>query len=127
MRTSFVMLLVMAGFLVGGCASGPVRPARISHVVFLKLVDPAETDALIADCDRLLPRIPGVVSYCAGKHVETGRSTVDSDYDVGLYVGFRTESDYAVYVDHPLHIELVTTWRPRLEWLRVYDVLDETP
>tara|TARA_Y100001933_G_C18730579_1_gene451492 strand:+ start:253 stop:669 length:417 start_codon:yes stop_codon:yes gene_type:complete len=114
------------GACAGGGSSGPTRPARISHIVFFKLEDPSQRDALLADCDRLLPAIPGVVSYAAGRHLDVGRNTVDGDYDLGLYIGFETERDYAVYVDHPNHTELVGSWRDRLAWLRVHDVLDES-
>lgn len=125
-RTALIVLMIAA---VCGCASsGPgLRPARIGHIVFFKLSDPGDRAALVADCDEKLPRIPGVVSYAAGRHLDVGRASVDGDYDVGLYVGFETEADYAAYVEHGLHKELVEAWKPRLEWLRVHDVLDETP
>jgi len=126
-----VLTLLVGGLacVPGGCAGSggaPPRPARIGHVVFFDLVDPADRGALIADCDAKLAKIPGVVSYAAGRHLDVGRETVIDDYDVGLYIGFETEADYARYVSHPLHVELVEAWRPRLASLRVYDILDET-
>lgn len=123
-------LLVLAASLLGACAAGcmgPPRPARINHLAFFKLKDPADAEALIRDCDEKLAAIPGIVSYYAGRHLDVGRTTVDGDYDVGFYVGFMTRDDYDVYVDHPYHKEVVAKWRPKLEWLRVHDVLDETP
>jgi hypothetical protein len=123
------LVTVAALALLAGCAaggSGPARPARISHIVFFKLDDPGRRPELLADCDRLLPTIPGVVSYAAGRHLDVGRDTVDGDYDLGLYIGFETEGDYAAYIDHPNHTELVGAWRDRLEWLRVHDVIDES-
>ena len=130
-RTACLLAVALAGVLgtsgLVGCAEArSLRPARISHVVFFKLEDPGRRAELLADCDRLLPEIPGVVSYAAGRHLDVGRDSVDGDYDIGLYIGFETEADYAAYVEHPLHTELVQTWKPELEWLRVYDVLDET-
>ena len=95
-------------------------------MVFFKLKDPAEAQALIHDCDARLSVIPGIVSYYAGKHLDTGRTTVDDNYDVGFYVGFMTIEDYQGYIEHPNHQAVVSEWRPRLEWLRVHDVLDET-
>jgi hypothetical protein len=95
--------------------------------VFFRLHDPSNDAALIADCESMLAAIPGIVSFYAGKHIDTGRATVDSNYDVGMYVGFMDEGAYARSVDHPSHLALVEKWRPRLQWLRVYDVLDETP
>ncbi|MCZ6734370.1 MAG: Dabb family protein [Phycisphaerales bacterium] len=116
--------------LLGACAAsptGPARPARINHLAFFKLKNPADADELVRDCDRKLATIRGVVSYYAGKHLDVGRATVDGDYDVGLYLGFMTEADYAGYVQHPAPIEVVRKWRPRWRWIRVHDVLDRTP
>ena len=104
-----------------------LRPARISHVVLFKLLDQALADDMLAECDALLPAIPGVISYASGTHLETGRDSVDGDYDGALYVGFMTEAAYAGYLDHPDHVELANRWSPHLEWMRIYDVLDETP
>lgn len=127
---SRALLLALTFVTIGGCAatspSAP-RPARISHVVLVKLTDPADAPALLADSDAMLAGIPGVTAYAAGTHLETGRATVDADYSVGLYIGFESEAAYAGYVDHPAHVAYVAKWRPRLEWLRIYDVLDETP
>lgn len=113
-------------FLLPGCAATPPRPAVINHPVFFTLNDPADTDELIADCDALLPAIPQVISYYCGRPFDSGRDTVDHNYHVGLYVGFNSEEDYAAYVAHPNHVELVTTWRPRIKTLRVHDIADYT-
>ena len=121
-----VLVGLLAGFGSGCGAGGPARPARISHVVFIKLEDPAQRGALLADCDAMLPGIPGVSSYAAGRHLDVGRASVDGDYDVGLYIGFETEADYAGYVAHPDHVAFVERWKPELAWLRVHDILDDT-
>lgn len=105
----------------------PPRPARINHLAFFKLKNPADADELITDCDSQLAIIPGVESYYCGRHLDVGRGNVDGDYDVGFYVGFENEDDYRSYVNHPNHIALVEKWKPRWEWIRVHDVLDETP
>ena len=105
----------------------PRRPARINHLAFFKLNDPADAAALIEDCDRMAAVIPGITAYYAGQHVDVGRPTVDGDYDVGFYTGFETIDDYLEYVAHPEHVALVERWSPRLQWLRVHDVLDPTP
>lgn len=125
------MLLTIAVSMAAGCATAhrgaPPRPARINHVVLFKLKNPADAAELIADCDRLLARIPGIVSYFAGPPLDTGRATVDGDYHVGFFVGFQTEDDYANYVQHPQHIAAVNKWRPRWQWIRVHDVIDDSP
>jgi hypothetical protein len=130
LRTLAVWIILV---IVAGCAAAPSatmpprppRPAAINHFVVFKLNDPADADQLIADCDRYLATIPGVVSYFAGRHHEVGRPTVYSDYDVGFFVGFDSDEDYAVYVDHPDHVRVVNKWRPRWQWIRVYDVFDD--
>lgn len=133
--TTFIPLcaiLMMVLFTAGGCATSSAsqtdkRPATINHVVFFILNNPADRAAVIADCDRLLATIPSVTSYFCGEHLDTGRATVDASYDVGLYVGFDSLEGYTEYVDHPQHIELVTTWRPKLKQLVVRDIFDDTP
>jgi len=113
--------------IANGCASQAPRPAVINHVVFVELQDPADRSELIADSDTSLAVIPGVVSYAAGPPLDTGRGTVLSDYDVGLYIGFDSTEAYSRYVEHPSHTAFVTRWRPRLRALRVYDFVDRTP
>lgn len=116
-----------------GCASHGIAPraasrtARINHVVFMVLADPADAPALLADCDDLIPTIPSVTTYFAGPHYDSGRATVLDDYDVGLYVGFEDQAGYDAYLVHPNHLELVETWRPRVEALLVRDIVDDTP
>ena len=117
------MFLVLVG-LIGACSSSKQTGPTINHVVFIKLGDPADAVALMDDCDRLLPTIPGVHGYWCGQHGEYGRSTVDGDYDVALYVGFKTSDEYATYVDHDNHVELVQSWKPKFEWIRVHDVVN---
>ena len=108
--------------------TGPTRPARINHLAFFQLKNRGDAAELIADCDAQLSKIHGVCSYYAGKHLDTGRGVrVDGDYDVGFYVGFNSEEQYAAYVDHPSHVAIVEKWRPRWEWIRVHDVIDESP
>jgi hypothetical protein len=125
--------LVMMTSFVACRSSSPstqqiLRPARINHLAFFKLRDPADAAELISDCDDKLSKIPGVCSYYAGQHLDTGRGgRVDSNYDVGFYVGFVNEKQHEAYVSHPDHLALVEKWRPRWEWIRIHDVLDETP
>ena len=104
-----------------------VQSGWINHVVFIKLTKPKHMDRLIDDCDRLLPPIPGVHGYWCGQHGDFGRATVDDNYDVGLCVRFRTADDYAFYVEHENHVELVQSWKPHMEWIRVHDVVSDTP
>jgi hypothetical protein len=120
--------LLLLALLLTACASTstPARPAQINHLAFFVLQDPDDARELIADCDAMASAIPGIVAYYCGTHLDTGRETVDGDYDVGFYVGFDSVEDLRAYVENPNHLALVTKWRPRLSSLRVHDVLDET-
>ncbi len=121
-------LCVLATLMTLGCAPKPqaARPGRINHPVFFKLNNPEDASALIAQCDRELSTIPGITAYYCGRPLDTGRSSVDLDFDVGLFVAFDSEDDYMNYVAHPLHRKLVEEWRDRLQWLRVHDIVDPT-
>jgi hypothetical protein len=104
------------------------RPALINHLAFFRLKNPQDAAELIADCDASLGTIPQVVAYFCGRHLDTGRGErIDSDYDVGFYVGFLSQADYTTYVEHPRHKEMLAKWQPRWEWIRVIDVADTTP
>ena len=132
-RSSSRTLVSMAALvcLAAGCTpnpgTGPARPALINHPVFFQLVDASEAAELIADCDTWIAEIPGVASYYCGRPFDSERESVDTDYDVGLYVGFASAEDYMAYVEHPVHVRLVEKWRPRLRGILVRDVIDETP
>ena len=132
-RSVLAAMLLVAALPLTGCACGcrsadtgmPPSPAAISHVVLFDLHDPADADELIVDCNEQLATIPGIASFAVGRHLDTGRGHVSSDYHVGLYVGYETEADYAVYVDHPIHVALIEKWQPRWNSIRVFDFLDE--
>jgi len=129
----FALILIISGCASNRDIRSPTaasvspRPAPINHIVFFNLKNPADADELIADCDRLLATAPGVVSYFAGKRLDTGRANVETDFEVGFYIGFQTQADYAAFVNHPDHVAAVKKWKPRCEWIRIHDVVDDTP
>jgi|GEM_PF-962796 len=101
----------------------PHRSALIHHVVLVRLNDPADLAAFTADCDRLLPSIPGVEEYWRGTHLDTGRPTVIGDYSLMLHVAFADRETYRAYLAHPSHVELGDRWRPSATML-IYDAWD---
>lgn len=108
-----------------GCVS--MRPAPVVHLVYFQLHDPGQVDGLLADCDRLLQDIPGVISYAAGQHLPTGRPAVVDDFDLAMFIGFQDLAAYMAYVDHPRHVELVSLWKSRFAKVVVRDFLDPSP
>jgi len=125
------------GISLTGCASTPeaqslarkadLDTAPITHVVLVQLKDPTRTAELIADCDQVLPAIKGVSGYSCGVPFVTGRTNVTGDYDVGIYVGFRTEAEYRAYVDDPRHMAMVDRWRDGWKGVRIFDVISGIP
>lgn len=119
--------------LVAGCASTPeaeslarkekLETPAITHVVLVQLKDPSRTAELVADCDRALPGIESVRGYACGVPMETGRSNVIGDYDVGIYVGFVDSTGYRAYLDDPRHLDLVERWREGWKAVRIFDVI----
>ena len=121
--------MILATFFFIGCSQKTdftlIRPAKINHVVFCDLKNPDDTKEFMEDCDTYLSTIEGVVSYWCGVHGDYGRNTVDSAYDVGLYVGFNSDEDYENYIVDPKHVYLVDKWKPQFDSLRIFDVIDE--
>lgn len=117
-------VLALAFLLAGACASdddGRPSPGPIRHEVYFRLADPALATALIEDVRRIIPRIPSVRSVDVGRRIESARGIVDSGYDVACSMSFRDESAYAAYLEHPLHLELLATWKPRFAGIRAFD------
>jgi len=136
MKTASTLLIAAIFLFLPACSSGGQRtsrppvpppagpPAMIGHIVFIQLQNPSDFHALLHDADWMLGTIPSVESYAAGKHLDTGRSTVSSDYDLAVYLGFKSEADLRAYVIDDQHVDFVNKWKPRLKSLTVYDMLD---
>jgi hypothetical protein len=120
---------MMATSVFSGCTStgNPAETksrhqATINHVVLITLASPSDAQALIEDCHRLLPPIESVRTWWVGVPVDTGRDAVDDAYEVGLCVGFDDEDGLQAYLEDPLHLELVASWRPKVDQFRIFDV-----
>lgn len=116
---------LMALLILSGCttSAGPV----IQHVVIFKLNDPDDGARLIAESDRMLSDLPGLRNYYAGSPLDTGRGgPVDLDFDVFISMSFDSVGAYETYLRHPQHVQITSEWRPRLEWVRVYDAISRT-
>jgi Stress responsive A/B Barrel Domain len=111
---------------LAACQSVPKQPPQhtIVHVVLVDVAEDLEIPAMRADSDRLLPTIPQVRHYVCGSPVDIGRANVSKDYDLGIIVEFDSVEDYKAYLAHPVHQQLVQTWRPK--WKRSY-IVDFAP
>ena len=127
-RAAAALFLVLPPVLLLAGCQGPSAPAtagmRLQHVVLVDLADDADIGPMRADSDRVLPSIPVVRRYVCGTPVEMGRPNVAKDYDLGIIVQFDSVDDYKAYLEHPVHVQLVSTWRPK--WRRSY-IVDFAP
>ncbi len=112
--------LALAAVVLAGCAAKS-SPTAIHHLLFIELKDHGESTSLKDDCDKLLKPIPGVIGYSCGRHVDTGRAAVDSNYDLALEVVFADRSAYQAYLVHANHTALVERWKSRFASMRRFD------
>lgn len=103
------------------CAATPLAPLSVRHVVLIKLKERSERAQLERACDEHLSAIPGIVEYSLGRPIDTGRPSVDGDYDVAVYVGFPSVEAYRGYLVHPQHVALVSAWKDKFHSMRIYD------
>jgi len=126
-----VMVVMVVMTPLAGCQTSPrdafspaagTHPSTIRHIVLIDLKDPSDTAEVIRAMDAQLAPIPGIVHYWRGSPFPSGRAEVTGDYDVGLVVDFRDAAAYDVYTRDPRHVELVTTWKPRIDRLTIFDI-----
>jgi len=95
-----------------------------SHIVVLWTdpAQPAAADKLVEAANRLLPGIPGVIKFHAGRMVGSPRPVVEQTYSVALNVIFNSKEAEAAYQTHPQHVEFVTNFvKPLVKRVLVYD------
>ena len=117
-----LLLLPLIAILTSACATTPHAAPAITHVVLISLAEPAQSSELVRDCETRLAKIPSVVLFGCGPHVDIGRANIDGDYDIGVVVGFDSVDAYKAYLAHPMHEELVAKWRPRWKQARIFDI-----
>ena len=96
----------------------------IAHMVYFTLHDgsPAGCGKLVADCQRYLKDIPGIVFFAAGTVVEDLRRPVNvRDFHVGLHVVFRDRAAHDAYQAHPQHQRFMAENRETWQQVRVFD------
>ncbi|MEM6313100.1 MAG: Dabb family protein [Planctomycetota bacterium] len=95
----------------------------LKHIVFFRLKDPAQTQALIDHAELLLKPIPTVRGFSIGTPADTPvRDVVQRDYHVGMVVTFDDVAGHDVYGPHPKHDEFVALHKDDWEDVRVFDV-----
>jgi hypothetical protein len=142
-KGSILLCLIVADAILGSTLLGPIQgqvrrdrratprkspPLVHTVIIFLKKDAPAnEADAVIADTEKLLAKIPSVREIKAGKPADKATPIAAKDYQVGLLVLFDDTEGLHQYADHPLHKEFVTKHEKSFEKVVVYDFLSASP
>jgi hypothetical protein len=116
----------VALFALGSCGAPDTYGAPLQHVVLIKLRDPADTGALLADARRHLSAVPDVAELFVGQPFSVGRTGVDLDWDVAVIVGFADRVAYEAYLAHPEHLRFINAWQQRFETIRIHDFEEAT-
>jgi hypothetical protein len=105
------------------------KPPFVHTVIFyLKKEAPGnEADAVIADTQKLLAKIPSVREIRAGKPADKATPIAAKDYQVGLLVLFDDTDGLHTYADHPLHKEFVANHEKNFDKVVVYDFQSPNP
>ncbi len=106
----------------GENASAPkISTAHVQHLVFVTLTNPSDAAAMKADSDAVLPKIPGVLNYACGPHIDVGRKNIRQDYTLGILVELSSVEAYRAYQANPEHVALIKKWKPKWSKSEMFD------
>lgn len=100
----------------------------IKHIVlfpFKASLSKREIDTIMSSLGELKKSIPQILSFSWGEN--NSPENLHQGYLHGFIMEFKNESDRAIYLDHPLHVNWVKdVLRPTLEETRSPLVFDYT-
>ena len=94
------------------------------HAVFFTLKEPTgqNADHLVAECDKWLKDIEGLVFYAAGRRaVEYARPSNDAEFHVALNTVFESKAAHDAYQVAPKHKAFVAANKETWARIRVFD------
>jgi hypothetical protein len=112
-----------------GDKTGAPKAPYVHAVVFYLKKDtpPAKREAMIADCHKVLGKIPSVRGIWVGEPAAKGTPDIGvKDFSVGLLVLFDNDDGLKTYLDHPEHLKFVETYLPLVEKVAAYDFMDKS-
>lgn len=129
MRTNFLTLLLL-NFIAVSCGQNnstadseldnkDVNTANesFSHIVFFDLQDSLDNSEVENILDELnkLKTIEQVQSFSAGAFIDMNDARALSAYDICMQMKFRSQEDYNIYQEHPVHKALKSNVGPFLK------------
>ncbi|MEG3592054.1 MAG: Dabb family protein [Pseudomonadota bacterium] len=98
---------------------------NIYHLVFVWLKDQGneEQKAKLINMVNTFKKIPSVLDISAGEMIKSKRAIVDSSYDVGFVMQYKSIEAMESYLQHPLHKKAVEeVLSPLAKKVLVYDI-----
>ena len=126
----FILLGVLTSCQHSQSLKKSVQDEKIQHVVLCWLKDSGNKEhrQKVIDLSLSFKSIPGVIDVRAGEVIKSERSIVDSTYDVGIYMTFKSIDDLNRYLLHKDHVKAVTeTLKPLSKKIQVYDFYNYKP
>jgi hypothetical protein len=119
---------VPGGWADQGDPPKSAQPPYVHSVIFyLKKDTPAaKREELIADCHKVLGKIPSVRGIWVGQPAAKGTPDFAvKDFHVGLLVLFDNYEGLKTYLEHPIHLKFVEMYSPHIEKVLVYDFMNK--
>ena len=127
-------ITLCVGLILFTLACQPLHPppcageGNLLHVVIIRLNNPGDPEAQrkIIAASESFRQIPGVQTVHVGKVLSGNRPHQDSNFDVGLVMGFKSKEDMDAYIAHPIHVKAVNeVLKPLAEDYTSYDFTNE--
>jgi len=94
------------------------------HNVYFTLHDDssAAKEKLIAECNKYLPKIPGITFFSTGTLVEDlSRPVNDKNFHVGLHVVFKDRAAHDAYQVDERHQQFIAANKDTWKQVRIFD------
>ena len=107
--------------IMNSCSSVNNSQAPIKHIIMCWL-KPGASQAKFVEAVKALKEIEEVKSISIGTKLESVEPVADNSFDLSFIVTFKNKDDLKTYLDHPKHVEAVTSiLKPALAKVVVYD------
>ena len=124
-KKNFWMILLLLISITINDNAYPKSYENIYHLVFVWLKDQGneEQKGELIDMINILKKIPSVLEVSAGGVIKSKRAIVDSSYDVGFVMQYKSIEAMESYLQHPLHKKAVKeVLSPLAKKVVVYDI-----
>ena len=119
----FIILLMV--LIMSSCTSVNNSNPQVQHIVMCWL-KPDASQAEFIQAVKDLKQIDEVQSVSVGTKLESVEPVADNSFDISFIITFKNNDDLKVYLDHPKHVEAVTSvLKPALAKVIVYDFQEQ--